>query len=355
MTEAFAAHGGIQQFNRDFLTALDNSGHSGVVIVRNAANQTVQVFSDTKQIRMRSKLAYSIRSIAVTYQYKPDILFCGHINLMPIAKLLGRIFNIPIWFHGHGIEIWELTKIQRKSLGSAKLLTAVSRYSMQQLRSQMPSAYRYQFAVLPNTVRAEFRPSTKTQSCHRGQTSIRLLIVGRLNSMERYKGHDWLINNLGSLRDRVGDVQLTIVGDGDDKQRLQFLTKQLGLSDWVNFMGQVDEQQLQEALFASDLFVMPSTGEGFGIVYLEAMSAGLPAIGLVDKGSRDPLEAEPMGAAYDQSELFDKLVERIQAIRNGNVTTQQGVQVFTRANFDAFVGALASRFSPEQPDEQCIN
>jgi len=139
-----------------------------------------------------------------------------------------------------------------------------------------------------------------------------LLIVGRMAASERYKGHEQLLHAMtrlpgaasganlsprlpaaGNVRPRLpaaGNVQLrlpaagnvrprlVIAGDGDDRLRLEALAASLGLSDRVLFTGFVSEATLAELYARAAVFVMPSRGEGFGLVYLEAMRAGRPCV-----------------------------------------------------------------------------
>ena len=136
-----------------------------------------------------------------------------------------------------------------------------------------------------------------------------LLIVGRMAATERYKGHDQLLQAMtrlpaagnarpslpapGHARPRLpaagyarpslqaaGYVRprLIIAGDGDDRPRLEALSASLGLSGEVLFTGFVSEATLAELYARAAVFVMPSRGEGFGLVYLEAMRAGRPCV-----------------------------------------------------------------------------
>src|SRR6185295_11034305 len=94
-----------------------------------------------------------------------------------------------------------------------------------------------------------------------------------------------------------------VVGEGDDSARLQDLARQSGVSDRVRFAGPVDHETLMDAYRMADLFVMPSTGEGFGIAFLEAMATGTPALGLSVTGSVDALCDGELGVAVTEGDL----------------------------------------------------
>jgi len=105
---------------------------------------------------------------------------------------------------------------------------------------------------------------------------------------ERYKGHDVVLRALPSVVAKVPDLTYVVVGDGDDRPPLESLANQLGLADHVVFTGEVSESELAALYQRSEVFVLPARtviddhnpkGEGFGIVFLEAMAFGKPVIG----------------------------------------------------------------------------
>jgi phosphatidylinositol alpha-1,6-mannosyltransferase len=139
-----------------------------------------------------------------------------------------------------------------------------------------------------------------------------LLIVGRMAASERYKGHEHLLAALRRLVASRPETRLVVAGDGDDRPRLEALAASLGLAERVLFTGFVSEATLAELYRRAILFVMPSRGEGFGLVYLEAMRAGIPCVASRDSAAAeivadeetgllvDPLDGEQLAAALDR-------------------------------------------------------
>jgi phosphatidylinositol alpha-1,6-mannosyltransferase len=120
---------------------------------------------------------------------------------------------------------------------------------------------------------------------------------------ERYKGHDRVIAAIPSLVAKGHDICYVVVGEGADRIRLEALARDAGLSERVRFLGRVGLQSLVEIYRMADLFVMPSTGEGFGVAFLEAMASGTPALGLDVAGARDALADGQLGTAVSEAEL----------------------------------------------------
>lgn len=119
-----------------------------------------------------------------------------------------------------------------------------------------------------------------------------------MSSSERYKGHDMVLDALRILiADGIKyDIHYDIVGQGNDKNRLMEKAAECGLSEYVCFHGFLNDIDLQNLYIEADVFVMPSrtlitksvnTGEGFGIVFLEAANYQTALIGAASSGSDD--------------------------------------------------------------------
>jgi glycosyltransferase involved in cell wall biosynthesis len=104
------------------------------------------------------------------------------------------------------------------------------------------------------------------------------LVVGRLEAGERYKGHDLLLEVWPEVLRARPSAKLHVVGDGTDRGRLEAKAQALGLENAVSFLGRLGEADLLRQYADCAYFVMPSTHEGFGLVYLEAMRASKPCI-----------------------------------------------------------------------------
>lgn len=117
-----------------------------------------------------------------------------------------------------------------------------------------------------------------------------LVTVGRLVSR---KAVDQLIHVLGAIRD--SSVHLIIIGSGPQEDSLVKISQELGMSERVHFVGQVEEKTKFELLRMADVYVSTSQHEGFGIVYLEAMASGLPVVCYDYGGQTDFLASDVNG------------------------------------------------------------
>ncbi len=120
-----------------------------------------------------------------------------------------------------------------------------------------------------------------------------LVTVGHLVARKR---HADVMRALAVLSSRHPTLRYVIVGDGPERPALETLAARLGVSDRVELCGQLDPVQALARMRRCTLFAMPSTEEAFGVAYIEAMAAGLPAIGC--RGEPGPEEIAKAGDGF---------------------------------------------------------
>ncbi len=314
VTDAFGGEGGIAQSNRDLLTAFAAADSMDEIIVLPRFQKhtgTILPSKITQQLACSHEILYSLNALMTFLIRGPfDLVFCGHLYMTPLAAVLSCVKRTTFWVHIHGIEAWQApSRLVRWAVEKACLVTAVSRYTRRKFLNWVdfrPDKTR----VLPDTVDDRFRPGPKPEFLIKRyglEDKKVLLTVGRLSASERYKGQDKVITLLPELIKEHPALVYVIAGDGDDRPRLESLALQLGVKDYVRFAGRVDHEELPDFYRLADLFVMPSIGEGFGIVFLEAMACGIPAIGLDADGSTDPLQEGIVGHVTQEVELLPAL------------------------------------------------
>lgn len=309
LTEAYGGYGGIAKFNRDLIEALSEEADVKI-LPRLAAPLPVLPNHVFQLAPAGNRLGYALKALSEHRWTTGGMIFCGHLNLLPVAILMKMQTGAPIWLQIHGIEAWKAAGVMKRIfLRSVDLVTSVSRATRDRFLAWAP--------VNPETIKV-FAPSIDLDLFTPGRKSDELvkrwdlegkrvlLTVGRLSSAERYKGHDRVIDALPAIRAQVPNVVYAIVGDGDDRLRLEKLALKRGVGECVIFVGSVSENcngdkppALVDWYRTADVFVMPSIGEGFGIVFLEALACGLPVIAGNQDGSRDALSDGELGALID--------------------------------------------------------
>lgn len=263
----------------------------------------------------RAKARFVLATLSLAFR-KPKVVVAGHPNLAPVAWtitiLAPRARFIVLT---HGIEVWNrVPPVRRTALQRADLVLAPSTETARKLMTvqRVPKA---KVRILPWGLDPQFTSECSGAS-HPLSTSPAgrvVLTVGRLDASEGYKGVDVLIESLLRLLVSVPDARLVVVGDGDDLPRLKRLTRRLGLDGRVYFLGQVSAQDLVAWYRRCDVFAMPSRGEGFGLVFLEAMAFGKPVVGGAHGGTLDIIEDGVTGFLVEHGnvEQLTQVLERL--------------------------------------------
>jgi phosphatidylinositol alpha-1,6-mannosyltransferase len=305
VTDAFGGRGGIAEYNRNLLNALAGSGvlESVVVLPRHGGGGALPQGGVIEQRPPRpGRAAYALAALWTAWQRPFDIVFCGHLYMAPLARLIARLKRARLVVQMHGIEAWPTPgALQRRAVEAADLVLCVSRRTRAAVLGWAALAGE-KVPVLPNTVGAAYAPgppSPKVRARYALEGRKVLLTVSRIGRADRYKGHETVIRALPALRQRYPEVLYLIAGEGDDRSRLEALAAGLGLEDAVRFLGHVPDADLPDLYRAAHVFVMPSTGEGFGIVFLEAAACGLRVIAGNRDGSVDALGEGALGTLID--------------------------------------------------------
>jgi len=247
--------------------------------------------------------------IRAVHRSPPDLIIATHTNFAPLAALIKRWWGIPYWAVAHGIEVWDVTDRRLiASFAQADRLLAVSHYSRDRLLAEQPTINPARVTVLPNTFDANlFYPAPKPPTLlHRyGLTPQQpvILTVARLDQSQAYKGYDQILRALPQVRRVLPDVHYLLVGKGNDRPRIEQLIVDLDLEGAVTLAGFVPDAELAAHYQLCDLFAMPSRGEGFGIVYLEAIATGKPTLGGNQDGAIDALRGGELGVLVDPDDV----------------------------------------------------
>ncbi|HES59675.1 MAG TPA: N-acetyl-alpha-D-glucosaminyl L-malate synthase BshA, partial [Caldithrix sp.] len=164
-------------------------------------------------------------------------------------------------------------KIVKFSIEKSDGVTAVSEYLKKETQDtfQINNSIR----VIPNFIPDDFisaKPSQELRNCCAEKGEFILTHISNFRPLKRIPDLIYIINKLP----RHLKIKLLMVGDGPDRFQAEKLCKELGLCDKVVFMGK--QENISEILAVTDLFLLPSENESFGLVILEAHACGVPCI-----------------------------------------------------------------------------
>jgi phosphatidylinositol alpha-1,6-mannosyltransferase len=292
----------------------------------------------------------ALRSLDQWLRWRPDMVVFLHINLTRVLPVLEPLRHVPALSFVHGIEAWEpVVGLKRRGVQRLDHVLFDSQHTQRTGLAANPwlaslSAEVCHCALLPAEPRSAVTAAPSRDAPY-------VLTVGRMAAAERYKGHDELIEAWPAIGERRPELELVVVGDGNDRPRLERKAERLGAN--VRFLGAVDDATRDALLRHCCAFALPSRGEGFGLVYLEAMREGRPVLtSNCDAGQEVIVDGEtgrvvdPGDRAAIADAVIELASERAEAMgRAGQVRYQQrfSYQPF----FDRFAVAL-DRLKPDR-------
>lgn len=304
----------------------------------------------------RRKGAFVLGALGLARR-KPRVIFAAHPHLATVVAGMKLVSpGAPTIVGAHGAEIWEpLAAARLRALRRADLLIAPSSDSCRRLASVqgVPEA---RIRTLPWPLDpgfARLAGSAGELSLPAGFPPGRVVLsVARWASTERYKGADLLIQATGELGADFPDLQLVFVGSGDDLPRLREMAQSSVVTERIQFFTAVSRAELAACYQGAEVFALPSTGEGFGFVFLEAMAVGKPVIGARAGGIPDVVEDGQHGLLVEPTvgavgAALRRLLSNPQLGRELGSRGRQRVQrEFTFERFEERLLAIVSELLP---------
>ena len=348
VTDAYGGHGGIAKFNRDLIASIAAMPECAEVVClpRVISRPLAGVPERVRFVAGAAggKARYMAALLRALRGGPYDAVVIGHINLASIGAWAINRLRIPSLLIVHGIDAWTPhdDRPVRVGLSAIDRVVGVSQLTLDRLNSWAKLDAGRQ-RVLPNCVDLDtFTPGPKPRDLVdelglQGKTV--LMTFGRLASEERYKGFDEILDALPILNREVRNLKYVICGDGPDRARLEAKARKLGLADQVVFTGFVDEARKADYYRLADAYVMPSRGEGFGIVFLEALACGIPVMGSRVDGGREALLDGAFGELVDPARPEEVRAGVIRALQRER-GRPKGLEEFSSEAFCRRVGAL---------------
>lgn len=255
-----------------------------------------------------TKIAFVIA--ALKEGYRSDFVILSHINLLIFAKIFKKIApNIRVILIAHGIEVWTKLKPWKvKFLQQQVEVWAVSNFTATKLNEihGIPNA---KIKVVNNCLDPFFNiPTSFSKPAHLlkkyglKQNDKVIFSLARLSSAEQYKGYDKVLE---AMKDLPKDFYYILSGkaDNEEKERILKLIENYGLAKRAILTVFLHDDELTDHYLLADAFAMPSTGEGFGISFIEAAACGCPSVAGILDGSSDALLNGELGKLINPNNL----------------------------------------------------
>ena len=280
-----SATGGIETVTRQLEKFLDDN-FSEVEYIEFKGNRILQFIM---RLYLNAKLTF----------FKNNKFIFMHSYLL--NKVLTKGKNNKFFLFCHGIEVWgSHGAITNRRISLTDHAFCVSSFTQQEVRRNFGNICTSIVKLYP-----ELTGHKKNKDQINRTQKLKLLSVSRLSFADRYKGVERVLYAIHKLKTDGICLEYTIVGEGDDRMRLQQICSSLGLESMVHFTGFISDQHLKKVYTEADIFILPSklekkeygiwSGEGLGLVYLQAGICHLPIIAYKEGGQTDFVEDNTNG------------------------------------------------------------
>jgi phosphatidylinositol alpha-1,6-mannosyltransferase len=266
---------------------------------------------------------------------KPEFVFYEHVHLAAVHHLIPGLSEVPYGVFLHGIEVWEpLVNQRRDALLRANILLSNSAATVAAARAVNP--------WMPTVKVTWLGVPRREETVRRGELPPLGLIVGRMASVERLKGHDPVLDAWPEVRKCLPQARLLIVGGGDDQARLRRRVAHEQIAG-VEFLGRLSDEERDRLYARCRLFFFPSKQEGFGLAGVEAAATGIPVLGLAGTVMS---ELFPNGSAVLVDDLLASTITRaaVRVLGDSEYATTLGLEARRRVEENFLEEHFIARF-----------
>jgi glycosyltransferase involved in cell wall biosynthesis len=241
--------------------------------------------------------------------------------------MIGKKYDIPVVVTEHASNLIQKKDIVNKSMldyavHSSNAFISVGdalNKSILELTDTSNDLY-----IIPNIVSPLFVYTKKSFT-----SSFRFISVG---SLQKRKNHDLVIRAFQKFNDLYPQSELIIVGDGPEKQFLKRLIDELMLKESVVLLGSLSRENTYREISLSDVFILASQSETFGVVYAEALMVGRPAIAKKNGGSEYIIN-DTNGIVLDSDKYEDFFLAMKYLYLNYNSYNQEKISLDAQSKY----------------------
>jgi len=328
VTDAFGGHGGIALYTRNLLTALcQHPSRPEVIAIPRLVPKPLEAMPPNLDFRTEAKdsiLRFILASLApVVSERSFDLVICGHLHLLPVARLCASMTGAKLMQMSYGIDAFNLRgEIKRRLVATVDASVAIRQPVSDWLQSwsKVPAERCY---VLENAIflerygLAERRADLVAKYGLEGKKV--LLTLGRVEHEQL--GFDEVVGVLPELVKQIPNLVYLIAGDGAYLPTLRRKIEDMGMADHVAYAGMVPEEDKADHYRLGDAFAAPGSHPigwddyPLRFVYLEAMACGLPVVATRPRSLINPADS-PIPNIYvdplNRDELRAGLLEALQ-------------------------------------------
>ena len=282
-------YGGVQLSGRLASQSLEHiNGGLTTIFYRSQSNDTKHAGCTA------SRMAAAFRSALARGGSQKILIW--HLSMLRLLPLV-RTGSSKTFLFLHGIEAWrKVSVIEEFLLRRVDVFLTNSAFTWDKFIEANPSYSAAEHITVPLGTGS---PETYTSPDEHPSA----IVIGRMERNEGYKGHRELIEAWPLVLRQMPDAELWILGTGSLVEDLLQTTNALGLHNRVKFLGRVSDECRSEFIKRARCLLLPSRGEGFGLVYLEAMKCGRPCMVSTEDAGREVVCPPEAGLAVNSSDI----------------------------------------------------
>ncbi len=321
--------GGIQAYCYELTKNLTSLGEEVTVLAPGVERDSEFDRKQNFKIVRTKKIAISrLAFFSILKREKIEKVLIAHgSHYVRLASLSNLLFKIPynIIIYLEEILPPERRKIIQKSFKRADRIITACHFAKEKL-AEIGISEEKIVVVHPGVNPVKFNPGLDPfpiMERHHLEDKKVILTISRLDN---HKGHDKVLKTLPQVLKKIPNLVYLIVGEGEEKETLRKIVKNLKLEEKVIFTGKVNEKELPLYYTACDVFIMLSSMEGFGIVYSEANACGKPVIGGRIGGTSDAIIDGETGLLIDSFDINQIAEVLIKLLTNPGLARKLGKQ-----------------------------
>jgi glycosyltransferase involved in cell wall biosynthesis len=312
---------------------------TGIEHVPCAFSSSKRIKSVLSKVTFLRWLYFFVYSFFWLLKNRREIKLLVSINVDSPAPFFSTLFGIPYIVQYHYNTAYQVSHINKRFFIGI-LLNGLERFTFRRasvvwitapsLMAKVKVSGAKRIRIIPNWV--DIEEISKIEVSKERTVESRILFVGRLHVVKQV---DLLIRAFSVIHDKSPNTSLYILGDGELKQNLITLTKNLGLSNSVHFVGYVDQKTVLKMMKVSDVFVLPSKMEGNPRVLIEAMASKIPIVATNVEGIRDIIQHMKTGYLINdqQPEQLAYAIEYVLKNKQHSANMVKNAFAFAEQNF----------------------
>lgn len=254
------------------------------------------------------------------------------------GHLMKKKYDVPLIISVHEDPEWLLEEVESgkkeiiESWKNADLIIRVNKKDLYLLKQ-----FNENVLYLPNGFNGIFKKMDIITCREKNNLPLNKRIILNIGSLVEIKNHEVLIAAIAELVKKRDNILTLIIGEGHLKSQLEKQIKKFNLNSYIKIIGAQRHEDIPSFINASDVFVLPSINESFGIVQIESMACGVPVVATMNGGNEEIISSEEVGFLVENPFDSQKLAEKLENALEKDWNPQEIIQKNNKYSLEIIV------------------